>query len=490
MSAKLLKKYAASHGGKLFAVANGKLLCQACGDSFLAVQKSQVDQHLNTAKHRRNFEKWNGSAQRVLSSASFKKVDSFKEDLCLALIAADIPFHKLDNPTFRNFLTDYTNYVIPDRKTLSNNYLRPLYDNVIARIREDLQDKRIWVSMDEATDSAGRFVVNVIVGELSPESPTNCSYLLTSTFVDNANHSTMSCAFNDAMGVLWPDGIKYSNVLLLVTDAAKYMVKTGNALKKSTYGKLVHLTCAAHGLHRVAESIRMNFKAVNKLIANGKKVFLKSPYRRQKFKEEMPDIPLPPEPNVTRWGKWIAAAVYYSEHIDSVKAVIDLFDPEDSKCIREAQTVLSKVQLKNDLAYIHANFGFIVEFIKKLETRNLALVSSLSIMEMAVQRLENSAGPAAEMALDKLKYVLSHNPGYETMKEIGKILSGECGINFRNYTPDELASFKYATFVSAECERSFSIRKSIFSDRRHSFDPKNLSMYVVINCNTNAMTGN
>jgi len=42
---------------------------------------------------------------------------------------------------------------------------------------------------------------------------------------------------------------------------------------------MIHVTCAAHGLHRIAEKVRDHFSTVEKVIANCKKVFKKAPTR-------------------------------------------------------------------------------------------------------------------------------------------------------------------------------------------------------------------
>lgn len=44
---------------------------------------------------------------------------------------------------------------------------------------------------------------------------------------------------------------------------------------KCLYQKMVHITCLAHGLHRVAEFIRSQFEDVNDLISNVKILFRK-----------------------------------------------------------------------------------------------------------------------------------------------------------------------------------------------------------------------
>ena len=61
----------------------------------------------------------------------------------------------------------------------------------------------------------------------------------------------------------------------------------------------------------VVEFIRNQYGDVNGLISNVKKVFFKTHFRVQTFREALPDCPLPPEPVPTRWGSWIEAAIYY-----------------------------------------------------------------------------------------------------------------------------------------------------------------------------------
>lgn len=78
----------------------------------------------------------------------------------------------------------------------------------------------------------------------------------------------------------WPNcpllilGVGREKVLLFVSDAAPYMVAAGIALRV-LYPKMIHATCAAHGLHRVADFIKDEFDDVNDLISNVKKMFTK-----------------------------------------------------------------------------------------------------------------------------------------------------------------------------------------------------------------------
>jgi hypothetical protein len=60
---------------------------------------------------------------------------------------------------------------------------------------------------------------------------------------------------------------------------------------------------------------------VNKLISNTKKVFLRAPLRREVYTEKCPNLKLPPEPVLTRWGTLLETAVFYQENFRTIKDV-------------------------------------------------------------------------------------------------------------------------------------------------------------------------
>ena len=57
---------------------------------------------------------------------------------------------------------------------------------------------------------------------------------------------------------------------------------------KLIFTKMINLTCLTHGLHRVAEKIKILYPEVNKLISNVKKIFTKAPLRVNYFTERAP----------------------------------------------------------------------------------------------------------------------------------------------------------------------------------------------------------
>jgi hypothetical protein len=103
------------------------------------------------------------------------------------------------------------------------------------------------------------------------------------------------------------------------------MIKAGKAIQ-NLYSQTIHVTCLAHGLHRVTEEVRNQYKTVDQLVSNVKKSFLKAPSRIQTLKSIPPDIPLPPQPILTRWGTWIDVILYYCKHFKIIKNIIDMLD--------------------------------------------------------------------------------------------------------------------------------------------------------------------
>ena len=284
----------------------------------------------------------------------------------------------------------------------------------------------------------------------------------------------------NALTLLWPDGIEHSKVLLFATDCAAYMVKAGEALKV-LFPRMLHITCAAHAAHRVAEEIRVMYPDVDKLISNGKKVFRKCPSRVSIFRETVPGIPLSPRPVLTRWGTWLQAALYYAKNFVDFSTVLDSFDESESASIEITRATLSKPSLRADLAFIAAHFGCLPIAIERLETRGASVVDSVGIFENLMQNLKRTPGPIGTRIRRKCDAVIKRNPDYLRVKAIANVLSGHSTTPVIGFEPSALATFKFAPITSVDVERSFSCLKNILTDRRQAFTVENLKMVLVIN---------
>ena len=469
-----------TYGEILFSQNEDNLFCKPCKKIVNVNHMNRVTQHLRSKKHLSLTSSTNSSSESSTIVANDIDDTEFSSDLCKALIDAGIPLTKLHNSSFNNFLHKYTGRAIPDESTLRKRYVASCYDKTIQNIRDNVGDSNIWVSVDETTDVTGRFVVNVVIGTMRSEE-TSKIYLLTCEEIEKTNSTTIAQTFTKALNDLWPNGVQFDRVLLLVTDAAAYMKKAGLALKV-LYPNMIHVTCLAHGLHRIAEHVRELHPKVDKLVANVKKVFLKSPSRIQHFKEIAPDLSLPPQPVLTRWGTWISAVLYYALHWDTLKLIFDGLNSDSASSIKIAKEILEDDVTRNNVSYISTYFEKIPTAISSLEKNNLELSASLKIFDDISNSLCNLPGTYSSEIKKKFDHVRQNNADLKEIEKLASIFKGEQNVSI-NLTPSQIMSYRYAPLTSTEVERSFSAYKNFLTDRRHNFKFENIKKFMVIQCN-------
>lgn len=260
------------------------------------------------------------------------------------------------------------------------------------------------MSIDETTDIEGRSVANVIVGILNTEEEqSKQKFLLNVVQLEKVDHASIARAFNDSILLLGEDFNK-NKILLYLTDAAPYMVKSGHFLKVF-YPKMMHVTCLAHAMHRVAEEIRNQFENIDSLISCGKKIFLKSPLRVSLFKEKYPQLNLPPQPTITRWGTWLEAVEYYAKNFEEFKDVVQDFNENDAVAIKKVKTILNIPNIKTQLVFINSNYGFLVETLSKLQGFK-SLTIQVKLIDDAVIKIREAEGQIGEKIKAKLDAVL------------------------------------------------------------------------------------
>lgn len=464
------------------------IFCKVCEKRIPSSKKYQIDQHVNTASHLAARQKPTISRQQLLPNISTSNSDTkqkieFNKDLCELFVACNIPFHHLNNEICRKFLKKYcTNQIIPEESTIRKNYLSAIYEEVLSEIRADLSNNLLWISADETTDSCGRYMANLIVGKLSKDPST--PHLVACKVLEKTNHSTIARFINDSIRSLFSDSSMDEKICVFVSDAAPYMVKAGQALKVF-YPKLLHFTCLAHGLHRVAEEIRKEFGIVNKLISSTKKVFLKAPSRVQAYKERLPNLALPPEPILTRWGTWLKAVLFYAENFEAIKEVVGQFDSSEAIAINSSQLAFENPSIKQNIALIATHFSNIPDAIERLETKNLPLCKSLEILEKMIEQSNALPNSLSENVRGKLNAVLYKNPCLEGIKKVNAFINGTGQILPEEVSAEMAPNFKFCPVTSVDVERSFSAYKLVLSDKRHKFAPENLEKYVIVYCHKN-----
>ncbi|PNF18950.1 hypothetical protein B7P43_G14910 [Cryptotermes secundus] len=145
-----LRGFIKEFGDKYFSTDGEILFCKMCEVKVTADKRFTVQQHCNTAKHRSCVNREITTESR--HSPKSGNASEFSKDLCTMMVSSNIPLHKVDTPSFRNFLKKYTTHPIPTKSTLRKNYLTSCYDVTINKIRNCVGNNKIWVSIDKTTD--------------------------------------------------------------------------------------------------------------------------------------------------------------------------------------------------------------------------------------------------------------------------------------------------------------------------------------------------
>ncbi|XP_068083506.1 uncharacterized protein [Anabrus simplex] len=201
-----------------------------------------------------------------------------------------------------------------------------------------------------------------------------------------------------------------------------------------------------------------------------------------------PELPLPPEPILTRWGTWILAALYYAENHRAIEEVINTFDEADSKYIAKAKAACKMKGLMPSLTFLKAYMSIIPEAILKLESRGMELVEVVATIQGVIQEADSWPGETGKTVKQKLEFVLAQNPGWSAALDLERMLRGESALSedFPNYSVQEAASFKYLPLMSVDVERLFSSLKRL-TDLRKSFKTENKEKILVVQSNADLL---
>lgn len=147
------------------------------------------------------------------------------------------------------------------------------------------------------------------------------------------------------------------------------MIRAAKDLNATLFTHMIHFTNLAHGVHRQADFIRGEYLKVDSLVSNVKKIFLKAPSCVQLLKQMYPDLSLPPESVITRWGTWLKAAKYYAHNWAKIKSVVEALH-DDSVAIVKTKELLQDDELFAQVAFINRHYVFLADCITQLKAEN------------------------------------------------------------------------------------------------------------------------
>ena len=234
---------------------NNELYCRLCEVVVKCDKLFFVDSHRKSMKH---ATKMSSAASTSLKQTFISSANNITEEVTKAFLAADIPLHKLEHPAIRSLFLLMGHTSPPESSC--RHYVPKLAKLEKEKLKNYVANENVFLIVDES-DIHGQKYVNVLVGVL--KIPDKSFFHSVVPLDGNINNQRVCQIVDDTLRDL---AIERSNFLLLITDAARYMMLAGRVLK-SLYSKLFHITCVAHLLHNAAMIVRSNFSAVDNLIA-------------------------------------------------------------------------------------------------------------------------------------------------------------------------------------------------------------------------------
>lgn len=121
----------------------------------------------------------------------------------------------------------------------------------------------------------------------------------------------------------------------------------------------------------------------------------------------------------------------------------------------------------------------------ELQSNRAALSISIAHVRYVRALLSQTPAPYRPVILEKFDYVINNNPGFPTLLRISNALNDSNTLEATklDYSPSELASFKYALIVFCDVEQAFSRFKMVFfSNRRYNLSIEHLTSVLVVEC--------
>ena len=417
------KRYVKQYPQEFSCNPQNDLYCQLCATIVRCDKRFHVEQHQKSAKHQKKI----APAKKTLNKQSFVPIcqRDFTKKVVTAFLEADIPLYKLR----------------------------------YASIKELFAAKALFLVVDEA-EVSGQKYVNILAGLMEEPEKT---YLVNCKPLNGNSNSSNICTIVD-------DTLKNMNIarekfLLLLSDAARYMIKAAETLK-ILYPRLLHVTCIAHLLHNCAEHIRAHFKAADNLISSIKAATIKNKDRHALFTAA--GLPAPPQPVLTRWATWLEASFYYAENFQIIKNIVDNFE-DGGKLVERAKEAIAEPAVFVELRQIYGNYRDIAILIKGITNSSNTIVAALE----AIQNLHFGDDPC-----EIKNYVQSR---LARGSDFLKIAAGS-GAHLPDHSPAEVALLQRAQPTSASVERSLSILKKMLCPGRN-FDKDNVHSYLIMRFN-------
>jgi len=451
-----------SSRGRMFALefrkefhltAASELFCSICGIMVECERRSTVIKHRKSAKHQCGLSSSSISRQTLLNLEPLNDREQFVQKLVTAFLSADIPLEKVNNDCMKSLFDDM-GYKLPS-ESLCRSRVTSIADKDLLRIKELLLGKQVFLVIDES-EFYGKKYINVLVGNV--KDPVKTYLIVCKTCDTSVNQAYIAQTVDDTLRFL---NTRREDFLLLLSDAAKYMLSAGKTLKK-LYSLLSHVTCVAHLLHNCAEKIRASFPKVDNLIARVKASVLKNKERKEMFR----DIGYPPEPVPTRWATWLKAALYYADNLPKVTEIVKSY-PNAGLLVSQAKEAVCEQGLIHDLVALKRDYSCLVVLLDQIQSESFTILQAHTYLTNLLFQ-QDCCGISSYL---------------QKRLKANSDLVAIATLSMQVLSPSFLVDLQSCQATSLSVERSFSMLHKLLSKDRH-FKSENIVKYLAMHYNT------
>ena len=418
-----------------------------------------VKKKFNYTSHR-NGEKHKILANNLAKIPQSQKITNFTTDnenswhfkVTKAFLQSNIPLFKMNSEPLRKIFTELGNPLPSESKCRQT--IETITQLDIEKLHLKFEGQKIFIVTDES-DIRGQKFVNTLIGLINE--PEKTFLIDCRAIYQNPNAQLIVTIIDD---VLKENKIERQNFLLLISDAAKYMVNAGETLK-ILYPNMFHITCFAHLLHNCAMRVKAHFSDVDNLISSIKSLTVKNKTHRALFKH----IGNHPMPIVTRWASWLKASFYYAKNLPEIKKIVSKID-ENGIIVEKAKKSLVG-SLDKSLLLIVSSYSNLASLVEKTESTRYTIKKAIE----DIQNLDFAYDPC------HLNTYLNARLESNEMHKINKMANS-------NLSPEDYANLISCQATSCSVERSFSMLNKLLGKDRN-FNPENIKNYIMAIYNKN-----
>lgn len=435
-------KYSKDYKDEFCMGLNDKLYCKLCNVYVDPSKKWNIVSHRKSKKHEQAFSLSRRSEQTFFDHSP----DSLTRLIVQSFASADIPLKKLEHQSIRHMFNILKAPVVST--TNARLHLNKIYEENVLKLIDYFENKYIFLVVDESEIKKTKYF-NVLAGSI--DDPLKI-YFLDSIYCDTSINSFKVCSM--IKETLEKYNIELKNVDLVISDAARYMVKAITELKLEN-NTLLHIQCLAHLIHNCAMKIRGYYKNVDTLIAAIKGITHKNKTNSALFE----NLGLPPSVIITRWSSWLKAVEYYSTNLPEIRKIVNAI-PDGGILIKNAKDALENTSVHRSLFVIQKSYACLITILENFEHSSYNVDSGY----LALANLSINEDPVN--IVNYIKERLDKND-----IQIIATISNE------NISPLKYVSLKKCQPTSISVERSFSMLKKMLAKDRN-FKPENVTKYM------------